>query len=737
MKVVMKRNSIGSLIISVAFLLFISPLKLSAQALEHRYSFNSAAGSTYAIDSVGGPSWDGYLVGNAYITNDMVVLPGGGTSSSPAGYVQLPNGIVSNDASISVECWLTDNGGLVWAEAWCFGDSAAGPGNPPSNGTAYISLIPHSGTSGPGTDFRGTFNLTGGDEEDVYDTLLGGETMPTNQECYTVLTYDINNSNAMLYLNGVLAGTATIPTNLAPANYGKTYNNWIGRDEYSGDPMFQGSVDELRIWNGAVSPLYIALSLIAGPDTVVTSITPLSVTVTAANTGIVGTETEQAWVTANFDQFSGVNVTASATNWSSSNPKVLSVNSSGMITGLSGGTATVSATLGGMTGTSAVITVAITKPTITQEPVSATNFVGQTAVFSIQVLGGQLSYQWSEGSTAIPGATNSTLTLPDVTLANAGNYKVVVSNALGSTNSAVVSLTVQAPTLVHRWSFNDPAGSTTDLDSVGGADGTNMGNAYIDVTNGTVVLPDTTTISTDPGASYVQLPPGILANLNSATIEVWATDNGPRTWAEIFCFGGSTEGFNDINNETNYISFIPTSEPGDMRAAFRLLNEEDVIYTNTPMPTNVEKDVALTYDNTTTTAILYLSGKQAAINTNITITPADLGNTYNNYLGRDEWPDPIFHGSIDELRIYAGPLTPTDVVNNHAGGPNKLVAPGTANQTAIAIALSGKNIVLTWPQGSLLQATSVSGPWTTNTAAVSPCPVPATNTAQFFKFVAP
>jgi hypothetical protein len=55
----------------------------------------------------------------------------------------------------------------------------------------------------------------------------------------------------------------------------------------------------------------------------------------------------------------------------------------------------------------------------------------------------------------------------------------------------------------------------------------------------------------------------------------------------------------------------------------------------------------------------------------------------------------------------------------------------------IAIALSGNNIVLTWPQGSLLQATSVLGPWTTNTAAVSSYTVPATNTAQFFKFVAP
>ncbi len=222
-------------------------------------------------------NWNGTLVGNAYITNNSSVLPGG-ASDAPSGYVQLPNGIVSNDASITVECWLTDEAGLVWAEAWCFGDSAAGPGQPPSGGTSYISLIPHSGGNAfGGDDYRAAFNLTGSDELDVVEAA--GNTMPTGVKEYSVVTYDAASTTATLYLNGAPVGTASIPTNLAPANYGATFNNWIGRDEFGGDPMFAGVIDELRVWNGAVSPLYITVSTLVGPNVVVTNLTPVSVNV--------------------------------------------------------------------------------------------------------------------------------------------------------------------------------------------------------------------------------------------------------------------------------------------------------------------------------------------------------------------------------------------------------------------------------------------------------------------------
>ena len=319
------------------------PCRLPAQTLQHRYSFTSDAS-----DSVGGAN--GTLIGNANIANGALNLPGGGDSDGPQGYVSLPDGIVSNDTSITVECWLTDNGGLTWAEGWCFGDSAAGPGAPPNNGTAYISLIPHSGED----DFRAAFNLTGGDEVDVIDSAGA---LPLNTEEYAVVTYDAASATARLYLNGAQVGVAAISTNLAPSAYGDTFNNWIGRDEFGGDPMFAGSIDEMRIWNAAVSPAYIALSALAGPNVVVTNPTPVSVSITVPNTTLIGGQPEPATAIADFAQVTNVVVTSVATNWTSSNPNVLTVNSTGLIAPVGSGSATVSATVSGVTGTSAVITV--------------------------------------------------------------------------------------------------------------------------------------------------------------------------------------------------------------------------------------------------------------------------------------------------------------------------------------------------------------------------------------------
>src|SRR5579883_2075365 len=432
----------GVCLIAVMSVLLGWPRLLPAQTLQHRYSFASDAS-----DSVGGAN--GTLVGNAIITNHALLLPGGGTSANPSGYVSLPNGIVSNDTSITVECWVTDNNGGVWAEAWCFGDSAAGPGQPPNSGTSYISLIPHSG----GNDFRAAFNLTPGNNE--IDVIDSAGPLPLNVQEYTVVTYDAASTTGRLYLNGAQVGVANIPTNRAPANYGNTYNNWLGRDEFGGDPMFAGAIDELRIWNGAVSPLYITLSAMAGPNTLITNLTPVSVNLSVSSTTMTNGQTQQATVSANFAQVTNVPLTGSASNWVSSGTNVLTVNNNGLITAVGPGTATVSATINGVVGTSAAITV--------------------------------------------PSPSN-------------------------------------ALRLVHRWSFN-----TDDKDSVGGANGTNMNGAYLDG-NGHVVIPGSGFTSTQDNCPYVALPPGILTNLNSITIETWLTDNAGATWAEAWCFGGSTSG---------------------------------------------------------------------------------------------------------------------------------------------------------------------------------------------------
>ena len=91
-------------------------------------------------------------------------------------------------------------------------------------------------------------------------------------------------------------------------------------------------------------------------------------------------------------------------------------------------------------------------PTITSQPVSPTNTLGDSSTFSVAANGsGALSYQWRKGNAAISNAsaTTATLTLTNITSADAGNYTVVVTDANGSTTSAVATLTfVRVPAII-------------------------------------------------------------------------------------------------------------------------------------------------------------------------------------------------------------------------------------------------------------------------------------------------
>jgi poly(3-hydroxybutyrate) depolymerase len=56
-----------------------------------------------------------------------------------------------------------------------------------------------------------------------------------------------------------------------------------------------------------------------------------------------------------------------------------------------------------------------------------------------------LTYAWTRNGTPVPNATAATLTLSNLTLADAGDYVATVTNALGSVASTPISLTVIAP----------------------------------------------------------------------------------------------------------------------------------------------------------------------------------------------------------------------------------------------------------------------------------------------------
>jgi hypothetical protein len=108
---------------------------------------------------------------------------------------------------------------------------------------------------------------------------------------------------------------------------------------------------------------------------------------------------------------------------------------------------TITNAAGSITSTAAQVTIdggaVFTPPAITAQPAGATVVEGGTASFAVTATGtAPLTYQWRRNGAALSGATNATLTIVGVLLADAGNYAVVVTNRAGSITTATGLLTV-------------------------------------------------------------------------------------------------------------------------------------------------------------------------------------------------------------------------------------------------------------------------------------------------------
>jgi hypothetical protein len=87
-----------------------------------------------------------------------------------------------------------------------------------------------------------------------------------------------------------------------------------------------------------------------------------------------------------------------------------------------------------------------------------------------------------------------------------------------------------------------------------------------------------------------------------------------------------------------------------------------------------------------------------------------------------------FPGIIDEVSVYLTALSRDQLVGLYNAGL-QIFSPVTLH---IAPTSAG-NLTLTWSQGTLLQATNLTGPWTTNMTAASPYTIAPTNSHSFFR----
>ena len=167
---------------------------------------------------------------------------------------------------------------------------------------------------------------------------------------------------------------------------------------------------------------------------------------------------------------------------------------------------------GGSTPSANAVLTILSAPVITRQPVSLSVKAGAAASFSVAVSNeAGVSYQWYRNGAAITGGTGKVLSIPSAQLANAGTYKVNVSNASGSAPSANAVLTILSAPVITRQpaSLSVKAGAAASF-SVAVSNET--GVSYQWFRNGAVIAGAT--------GKVLSIPSAQLANAGSYNVNV-------------------------------------------------------------------------------------------------------------------------------------------------------------------------------------------------------------------------
>jgi hypothetical protein len=387
-------------------------------------------------------------------------------------------------------------------------------------------------------------------------------------------------------------------------------------------------------------------------------------------------------------------------------------------------------------------------PNIVSQPVSLTRYVGAPATLTVATYGTPpMYYQWQKGVGGVfanDGAVGTisftvttpvSLTIPSLSAADGAEYRLVVTNSSGSVTSQVATLTVltlassyataviaDKPLAYYRLNETGDAASGTLVanDYVGGHNGLYGSAATNGVPGPSGALfggleTNNTAVETAGGVtnSWVTAPFGSLST-NTVTFTMWLYPIGTQTsWAGLLVTrGGGVEGGLNYNDQS--------------MLGYTWNNNSTWSYVSgLVIPTNEWSFVATVIEPTQATLYLYNSSGQLSATNAIAHTSDVFGGNW--LIGADgTGGGRVFNGVIDELAVYTSALTPAQI--------QQLYVTAGAPPVKLTIEHVGTNVKLTWPQGTLLQADSLAGPWTTNNVA-SPYSVLPSGAKHFYRVI--
>ena len=143
-------------------------------------------------------------------------------------FVSLPRQVADSD-EITVAAWVKWNGGAAWQRIFDFG-----------TGTwSYLYLTPSSANG------KLRFGIKIGAEQIVE----APSALPVGTWTHVAVT--LGGDTATIYVNGSPVASNSSVT-IKPSDF-KPWANFIGKSQWGGDPLFNGRIDEFRVYNHALS----------------------------------------------------------------------------------------------------------------------------------------------------------------------------------------------------------------------------------------------------------------------------------------------------------------------------------------------------------------------------------------------------------------------------------------------------------------------------------------------------
>jgi hypothetical protein len=263
------------------------------------------------------------------------------------------------------------------------------------------------------------------------------------------------------------------------------------------------------------------------------------------------------------------------------------------------------------------------------------------------------------------------------------------------------------------WPLNETNGSVA-YDLVGGHDGLYVGGVTLGQAGGSFAgfVPQNYAALFDGNSGYVDIPEGPFNLTNALTAVAWVKVPSTPHFSGVIGHG----------NSSWRLTMDSSGQPGaangtapDATDASSIVgtNWHMMVYTCTGVP------------NASGNGRFYVDGVLAATNTVASLA----GNSLDLWIGGapDYSTSRLLPGSIAQVAVFTNAFSATDVLALYDAA--SLAPPITLESTS---ATPAGGFVITWPQGTLLEATNLAGPWMTNTAT-SPCTVAPTNSQMYFR----